>query len=121
MKELFEKRINRLKKLLGGLHEALLVTNEVNIGYFTGFFHSEGALLVTQNSTALLVDFRYFEAAQQKSSGCEVVCCEKLSVSVLNILTAESIDAVLVEASHMTLARFNLLKKKSARMSRDML
>ena len=114
MKELFEKRINRLKKLLGSLHEALLVTNEVNIGYFTGFFHSEGALLVTQNSATLLVDFRYFEAAQQKSSGCEVVCFEKLSIIVLNILTAESIDAVLVETGHMTLARFNSFKEKLA-------
>lgn len=112
MKELFENRINRLRAVLGGSHEALLVTNEVNIGYFTGFFHSEGALLVTQNTATLLVDFRYFEAAQNKSHGCKVVCFERLSESLLSALTDESIDAVLVEADHMTLSCYSLFKEK---------
>lgn len=114
MRKLFEKRINRARELLTVSGEALLITNEVNIGYFTGFFHSEGALLVTQDSASLLVDFRYFEAAQQKSYGCEVICFEKLSDSLLNILTAESINTVLVEASHMTLARHSFFKEKFA-------
>ena len=52
MKELFEKRINALRTLISDKKEALLLSNEVNIGYFTGFFHSEGYLAVTPNCVA---------------------------------------------------------------------
>ena len=68
MTELFEKRSNKLRGILSD-REAALVTNEKNIGYFCGFFHSEGYLLVTANKSYLFVDFRYIEAAQQKAHG----------------------------------------------------
>ena len=71
MNELFEKRINTLRTLISDKKEALFLSNEVNIGYFTGFFHSEGNLLVTTESVFLLVDFRYFEAAQKKAQECK--------------------------------------------------
>ena len=62
--KLFSKRINELRNLLNDSNQALILTNEVNIGYFCGFFHSEGVMLVTEEQSYLLVDFRYFEAAQ---------------------------------------------------------
>ena len=70
----YEARLDSLRRFLGGAQEGVLLSDEVNIGYFTGFFHSEGYLLVTQNSAALLVDFRYYEAAQRQAAGCKVVC-----------------------------------------------
>ena len=78
MNRLFHKRINDLQGFLKDDNEAALISNEVNIGYFTGFFRSEGYLLVTRRGATLLVDFRYFEAAQKKSHACRVVCFEKL-------------------------------------------
>ena len=65
----YEARLDSLRRFLGGAQEGVLLSDEVNIGYFTGFFHSEGYLLVTQNSAALLVDFRYYEAAQRQAAG----------------------------------------------------
>ena len=91
MSELFEKRINELRKALTTPQEAALLTNEVNIGYFCGFFHSEGYLVVTQEKVCLLVDFRYIEAAQKKAQGCEVRLFHKLSEDLLAILTDQGI------------------------------
>ena len=44
---LFEQRLENLKTVLDSNSQAVLLTNEKNIGYFCGFFHSEGYLLVT--------------------------------------------------------------------------
>ena len=112
MTSLFDKRINALRSYLQNQDEAILLTNEVNIGYFTNFFHSEGYLLVTQSSATLLVDFRYFEAAQKKAVGCRVVCFQRISESLLSLLTAEDIHALSVEASHMTVSRFHFFQNK---------
>ena len=112
MSGLFENRINDLRRFLSRHNEAALTTNEVNIGYFTGFFHSEGNLLVTTESVFLLVDFRYFEAAQKKAQGCKVICFQKLSESILELLSAESVKCVYAEANHMTVNRFDFYKKK---------
>ena len=112
MKELFDKRINTIKAFLNEA-EATLITNEVNIGYFTGFFHSEGALLVTQNSVTLFVDFRYIEAAQKKAC-CKAVCFQKLSGSLLEALKAENVKTVYAEAEHMSVSRFDFFKKAFA-------
>ena len=45
MSELFEKRINELRKALTTPQEAALLTNEVNIGYFCGFSTARAILL----------------------------------------------------------------------------
>ena len=112
MSELFEKRINELRKALTTPQEAALLTNEVNIGYFCGFFHSEGYLVVTQEKVCLLVDFRYIEAAQKKAQGCEVRLFHKLSEDLLAILTDQGIACLHIEASHMTVAQHTFFRSK---------
>ena len=107
MKELFEKRINALRTLISDKKEALLLSNEVNIGYFTGFFHSEGYLVLTQNSVTLFVDFRYFEAAQNKARGCKVICFQKLSESLIELFESEHIESVIGEADNLSVSRFS--------------
>ncbi len=111
MKELFEKRINALRTLISDKKEALLLSNEVNIGYFTGFFHSEGYLAVTQNCVALFVDFRYFEAAQNKAQCCKVICFQKLSESLNELFESEHIASVIGEADNLSVSCFSLFKK----------
>ena len=111
MSALFEKRTESLRGFLSS-GEAALVTDEVNIGYFTGFFHSEGALLVTEDNAVLLVDFRYAEAAQKKASACRVLCFKTLTESLCEQLTAENVQCVHAEASYMTVSRYELFRKK---------
>ena len=111
MTELFEKRINKLRGIISD-REAALVTNEKNIGYFCGFFHSEGYLLVTANKSYLFVDFRYIEAAQQKAHSCEVICFRRLSEDLLKALCENGIESVKIEAEYMTVSRLRFFKKK---------
>lgn len=111
MNKLFDKRINQLREFLNSADEAVLLTNEVNIGYFTGFFHSEGCLFVSQTLAVLLVDFRYFEAAQNKAC-CDVVCFSRLSDSLKQLLIKENIKCVSFESSYITVERLNFFKGK---------
>lgn len=110
-KALFEKRLENLKTILNGNNQALLLTNEKNIGYFCGFFHSEGYLLVTENETVLFVDFRYHEAALKKSSGCKVICFTKLFKDLLSEFKSLSVQNVLFEASDITVEKYNRFVK----------
>lgn len=108
--ELFSKRINKLRSILKNKNEAVLLTNEVNIGYFCNFFHSEGVMLITQEDSYLLVDFRYIEAAQKKVNGCKVICFSKLSEELIALLTENGIYNIYFEASDITVARFSTFK-----------
>lgn len=108
--EIFRKRINGIKSVLQSSEEALFITNQNNIGYFCGFFNSEGVMLVTTEKAFLFVDFRYIEAAKKKSSCCEVICFSKLGVDLLKVLKDNSVNKLYFEASDITVARFNSFK-----------
>jgi Xaa-Pro aminopeptidase len=108
--KLFLKRINELKNLLKVSNQAIILTNEVNIGYFCGFFHSEGVMLITQEQSYLLVDFRYFEAAQKKSCGCEVICFNRLFDELVLLLQKNNIKNVYFEASDISVSKFTAFK-----------
>ena len=108
--EIFRKRINGIKSVLQSSEEALFITNQNNIGYFCGFFNSEGVMLVTTEKAFLFVDFRYIEAAKKKSSCCEVICFSKLAADLLKVLKDNSVNKLYFEASDITVARFNSFK-----------
>jgi Xaa-Pro aminopeptidase len=56
---------SRLERLQASLKQRLLVTNEVNVRYLTGFETTNGALLVDPKGSAkLFTDFRYIEGAE---------------------------------------------------------
>ena len=107
---IYEKRLNKLRGYLDHPHKALLLTNEKNIGYFCGFFHSEGVLLVTQISAFLFVDFRYIEAAEKYSKEVKVICFHKLSEDLITCITAEDINEVYFEPDYISLSRFRFFK-----------
>ena len=105
-----EKRIDSLKAFIPDKTSAVLLTNEVNIGYFSGFFHSEGYMLVTQNQAYLLVDFRYIEAARKNSDGCKTVMFKKINEDLLGILKSEGIKNLSLEAESVSVSRFEAFK-----------
>ncbi len=112
MNGIYEKRIASLRSALIDKDAAFLIVNEVNIGYFTGFFHSEGALLVTEASAFLLVDFRYHEAALKKSHACEVVCFSRMGEELIGLMQREGLSSLFFEPSAMTYSRASALSKK---------
>lgn len=98
-------RIEKLQQLIKEENEALLVTNENNVYYFSGFQHSEGAMLFTEEKTYLLVDFRYIEAARRTALGCEVLQFSDLSEDLNELLRRHKIKCLYGEAEHLTVRR----------------
>ncbi|MDX6544200.1 MAG: Xaa-Pro aminopeptidase, partial [Gaiellaceae bacterium] len=64
------ERLDRLKRLL---EEPLLVTDQVNVRYLTGFNSDNVALLVEPERVRLFTDFRYAEGARGTVKDIEVV------------------------------------------------
>jgi len=69
-----QARIERLRTVLQeqGL-KALLITNETNRLYMTGFTGSSGMVLISENQAYLLTDFRYMTQAPAQAVHYEVV------------------------------------------------
>lgn len=99
-------RTNQLATVLTADDEAVLVTNEINVGYFTGFQHSEGCFLMTNKKSVLFVDFRYYEAAQKYSHCCSVVCFTNLLADVSKVLKELGIQHLYLESTDITLFKY---------------
>lgn len=104
--ELIGRRISKLRDILNFNDEGILLTNDINIGYFSGFFHSEGYLLVTREKTVLFVDFRYYEAAQNHSYNCDVQCFANFFSDFSYTLKLYGIKNIFFEISDLTLAEY---------------
>jgi len=69
-----ESRIERLRTLLSERElDAVLVTKEVNLHYFSGFRGDSTVLIVTADHLTLVTDSRYTEQAAEEASAFEVV------------------------------------------------
>ena len=105
-------RTEKLRAFIKSPDTAVLIKNEINVGYFSGFHHSEGVFLLTSDKAYLLVDFRYFEAAQKFAVGCEVVCFKKLIADISEILKKECVTKIVAEADTFTVAENDLYLMK---------
>jgi Xaa-Pro aminopeptidase len=71
---MIKNRLKRIKeKIRDNNIEGLMVTNEINRTYLSGFNGSSGLLIITQDSNYLITDFRYFEQAIDQSPDCIVI------------------------------------------------
>lgn len=104
-------RVDRLRNFLQGSKYAALISCNENVYYFTGFNNSEGLLLVASDCVYLLVDFRYFQAALDKSKNCKVIQCSNFYTELKSLLNKHSIDTLLIESSHTTLSVYERLIK----------
>ena len=87
-------------------HTAALVTSGVNRRYLSGFPSSAGAVLITKRSAKLLLDFRYFEAAQKTiQPPPEVIRCTRLIDDLNRIFLEENIKSVIIEDEAVTVAQ----------------
>ncbi len=82
---------------------ALLVTDQVNRRYLTGFTGSAGAALVTPAGAHLVVDGRYTEQAADQAEGyCIVPAGQDLNRAVGELLARLELDRVGFEAESVT-------------------
>ena len=99
-------RVNILKKILSD-KQALLITNEANVFYYSCFYKSEGAFFVTNEEAYLLVDFRYYESALNKAKNCQVICFKNLINSLTELLKKHNINSLLLEAESVTVSTYS--------------
>ncbi|PWW05673.1 Xaa-Pro aminopeptidase [Paenibacillus cellulosilyticus] len=101
-------RLDRLRDKLSqdGL-EALLITYSHNRKYVSGFTGSSGMLLVTEQDSWLLTDFRYMTQAAEQAPAFDLIeHAAKPIVTVRDLLESKSIHKLAFEQDHVTYAEF---------------
>ncbi|MDO9575788.1 MAG: Xaa-Pro peptidase family protein [bacterium] len=66
-----KRRIDKLREKMEV--QALIVTDQTNIRYLTGYRGDNGVLLVTEEEVTLITDSRYEESSKQEVKGAEIV------------------------------------------------
>ncbi len=94
----------RLGRLRAGFPdaEALLVLNEKNIRYLTGFTGCDGVLLVGPEWLALLVDGRYVTQARGEALGAEIVEFRNRVEGIAGVARRHAIGRIGFEASALS-------------------
>ncbi|MBR5558721.1 MAG: aminopeptidase P family protein [Oscillospiraceae bacterium] len=98
-----KERIAGLQALLPEGVDGALITSDVNRRYYTGFDSSAGTLLVSRTQALLIIDFRYYEAAKESITGCEIMLQDKLGQQLKEAAGKMGIRTLLLESDRVTL------------------
>lgn len=106
----------KLDKLRQSLQEqqldALLITNEFNLRYMTGFTGTSGVAIVTQNDAAFITDFRYTEQAAAQVKDFRIVKhTGVIFTEVANQAAIMGIQTVGFEKDSMSYGTYELYNK----------
>jgi len=114
--------IERIRQAMPGYEcSAVLITNQINRLFATGFSSSAGALLITGDSAWYFVDSRYTEAAGTAIKDAKVVLItdeKNAAGKIKEILKESSITSIGFEDSSLTLASY---KKWSENLGIEMI
>lgn len=115
-----KKRFSEIQNLLNA-NEALLVTSDSNRLYFTGFKSSAGIVLITKKNVDFLIDFRYFEKAQNTVKHCNVALLTKLSIQLPELIKKYNVDTLYLETGYTTVNDYQFYKEllKNCTVSTD--
>ena len=103
-------RIRRAMKENG--FEAILLTDEINCYYATGFSFTDGCVLVTDRSAHLITDTRYTEeAAMHADSAFEVAAPQSRASYVSEVLDGEGVKTLGYEDLSLSCADFRKMQK----------
>ena len=84
-------RIEAVKKTLAERDiDSLIVLDELNQQYLSGFAFTDGLLLITPKRSFLITDFRYYEMAQNEAfPELEVIIPENRKQTIEDIMKAD--------------------------------
>lgn len=80
---------------------------------------SAGTVLVTRNKAWLIIDFRYFEEAEEKVKNCRVIEEKNLYSQIKQLLEAEGISALSLHTGLVTLEKYRQLETALKGISLD--
>ncbi len=105
--------MNNIEKLQAVLPDdaCALITSDINRRYFTGMKSSAGTAVIFKHTAFLLIDFRYFEKAEETVKGCRVILDKKHWEQLNTLISENGAKQVWVESNTLTLGEFESLKK----------
>lgn len=106
-----KERLQKLQKAIPEEIDAVLITSPVNRMYFAGFPSSAGVVLVARRKSYLIVDSRYFEAAQLSAEGCTVLLQDKLHDQLNKLLKQHKVKTLGIESQSVTVSRMRELQE----------
>ena len=103
------KRLENIRKTLAEKDiDALIVLNELNQHYLSGFAFTDGLLLICAESAYLITDFRYYEMAENEAfSEFEVLMPEKRVETVTELLKKHGCKTVGFEGNSVSFATYH--------------
>ena len=101
-------RVERIRETLKNDNiDALIVLDELNQHYLSGFAFTDGLLLVTKTRAFLITDFRYYEMAENEAfSEFKVIMPEKRIEEITKILKEEDCKRVGFEGNTVSFATY---------------
>ena len=106
-------RIEAVKKALAEQDiDSLIVLDELNQQYLSGFAFTDGLLLITRKRSFLITDFRYYEMAKNEAfSELEVIIPENRKQTIEDIMKADGCKRVGFEGNSVSFATYNKYKE----------
>ena len=107
-------QLERFKNALAkSSFDAAIISSELNQRYLCDFAFTDGYILVTQEKSYILTDFRYAEAIKKAVSGFEIICPENsMSDCITELIKSANAKHVAVEESSISLKEFNTFSGK---------
>jgi len=112
-------KINKLREVMNqkGL-EAVVILSPYNRRYLSGFTGTSGSLLITQDKSLLITDFRYIQQANDQAQDFEVINQEGPMLSKINDLIKEGqYKNVGVESHLITYNEYQALNTDAVELS----
>ena len=112
-------KINKLREVMNqkGL-EAVVILSPYNRRYLSGFTGTSGSLLITQDKSLLITDFRYIQQANDQAQDFEVINQERPMLGKINELIKEGqYKKVGVETHLITYNEYQALNTDAVELS----
>ncbi len=120
-KETLLKRIEYLRKSIPDNKKNLLIFNEKNIYYLSGFYgkDSSSSLLLTENKIYLFVNFIYYEAAAESvdPAETELILSDKKNKALYEIIKKEGLKEITLESGSITYSDFLNIEKELSELN----
>lgn len=105
-------RLFRLRQLLAQKNaDAVIISKDENVHYFSGFYGDDSALVVTADKEYLVTDSRYMEQAAQQSSFTLIEQKRGLLTKLSELITQEDVKNLAFEENALMYASYAALRK----------
>lgn len=105
-------RAETLREKIASFADAIIITDELNQYYISGFRYTDGYVVVTKKSAHIVTDFRYIEAAEALApEGFEICAPKGMREYIADLFKKEGVKTVAFEEERITYSALEALKK----------